>query len=206
MAASDESAAQRMEAARRDFVANVSHELKTPVAAMGLLAEATVDAADDPARSGREDYCHDRFPSGCTEAVGGHPQLRRDRHQRVAADRGNRREDHDRQDDHCRQHARATEVSAEERQRFSTAFADLYRSVGEGKVDPGSVQALQRELFSISGNVDRGLSREQVLRLTEAVEGAAGHPRRPEGGASNGAVGPPAPRRPDAAPTASPPR
>lgn len=39
---------KRLEAVRRDFVANVSHELKTPVGALTLLAEAVQDAADDP--------------------------------------------------------------------------------------------------------------------------------------------------------------
>lgn len=47
--AADTSDAVRLEATRRDFVANVSHELKTPVGAVGLLAEAVLDAADDPA-------------------------------------------------------------------------------------------------------------------------------------------------------------
>jgi two-component system sensor histidine kinase SenX3 len=46
--AEDTSDAVRLEATRRDFVANVSHELKTPVGAVGLLAEAVLDAADDP--------------------------------------------------------------------------------------------------------------------------------------------------------------
>lgn len=44
----DESEQARMEASRRDFVANVSHELKTPVAAMGVLAEALLESTDDP--------------------------------------------------------------------------------------------------------------------------------------------------------------
>jgi two-component system sensor histidine kinase SenX3 len=39
---------RRVESVRRDFVANVSHELKTPIGALGLLAE-TVSTADDPA-------------------------------------------------------------------------------------------------------------------------------------------------------------
>ena len=39
---------RRLEAVRRDFVANVSHELKTPVGALTLLAEAIQDAADEP--------------------------------------------------------------------------------------------------------------------------------------------------------------
>ena len=38
---------RRLEAVRRDFVANISHELKTPVGALGLLAE-TLLAEDDP--------------------------------------------------------------------------------------------------------------------------------------------------------------
>lgn len=44
----DESENVRMESARRDFVANVSHELKTPVGGMALLAEALQESSDDP--------------------------------------------------------------------------------------------------------------------------------------------------------------
>jgi two-component system sensor histidine kinase SenX3 len=46
--ADDQSEHARMEATRRDFVANVSHELKTPVGALGVLAEALLASADDP--------------------------------------------------------------------------------------------------------------------------------------------------------------
>ena len=44
----DRTTERRVEAVRRDFVANVSHELKTPVGAIKLLAEAVTDASDDP--------------------------------------------------------------------------------------------------------------------------------------------------------------
>jgi len=44
----DVSERKRLDAVRRDFVANVSHELKTPVGALGLLAE-TMASEDDPA-------------------------------------------------------------------------------------------------------------------------------------------------------------
>ena len=42
----DISERQRLDAVRRDFVANISHELKTPVGALGVLAEALVEEAD----------------------------------------------------------------------------------------------------------------------------------------------------------------
>jgi two-component system sensor histidine kinase SenX3 len=43
----DLSLLQRVEAVRRDFLANISHELKTPVGALSLLAEAISSAEDD---------------------------------------------------------------------------------------------------------------------------------------------------------------
>lgn len=44
----DESTRRRIEAVRRDFVANISHELKTPIGAVSVLAEAVEAAKDDP--------------------------------------------------------------------------------------------------------------------------------------------------------------
>ncbi|MFW6774282.1 sensor histidine kinase [Nocardioides sp. CPCC 205120] len=44
----DRTREHRVEAVRRDFVANVSHELKTPVGAIRLLADAAVEASEDP--------------------------------------------------------------------------------------------------------------------------------------------------------------
>jgi two-component system sensor histidine kinase SenX3 len=46
--AEDAAEAHRVARVRRDFVANVSHELKTPVGALQLLGEAMLDALDDP--------------------------------------------------------------------------------------------------------------------------------------------------------------
>lgn len=46
--AEDRTEANRLEEVRRDFVANISHELKTPIGAVGLLAEALEPASGDP--------------------------------------------------------------------------------------------------------------------------------------------------------------
>jgi two-component system sensor histidine kinase SenX3 len=43
----DETESQRLEETRRDFVANISHELKTPIGAISLLSEALIDGSDD---------------------------------------------------------------------------------------------------------------------------------------------------------------
>jgi two-component system sensor histidine kinase SenX3 len=46
--AEDRTESYRLEEVRRDFIANISHELKTPIGAVGLLAEALVHASDEP--------------------------------------------------------------------------------------------------------------------------------------------------------------
>lgn len=46
--AEDRTESYRLEEVRRDFVANISHELKTPIGAVSLLAEALETASDEP--------------------------------------------------------------------------------------------------------------------------------------------------------------
>lgn len=48
--AEDRTESFRLESVRRDFIANISHELKTPIGAVGLLAEALDSASEDPAQ------------------------------------------------------------------------------------------------------------------------------------------------------------
>ena len=46
--AEDRTESYRLDEVRRDFMANISHELKTPIGAVSLLAEALASAAGDP--------------------------------------------------------------------------------------------------------------------------------------------------------------
>jgi two-component system sensor histidine kinase SenX3 len=59
--AADVTEAHRVARVRRDFVANVSHELKTPVGALQLLAEALLDATDVAADADDEELRHTDF-------------------------------------------------------------------------------------------------------------------------------------------------
>lgn len=49
IAIEDLTESKRLDDTRRDFIANISHELKTPIGAISLLSEALIDSVDDPA-------------------------------------------------------------------------------------------------------------------------------------------------------------
>jgi two-component system, OmpR family, sensor histidine kinase SenX3 len=59
--AADVTESHRLARVRRDFVANVSHELKTPVGALQLLAEALLDALDTPDQEAADLVAVNRF-------------------------------------------------------------------------------------------------------------------------------------------------
>ncbi len=48
MAIEDLTESKRLDDTRRDFIANISHELKTPIGAISLLSEALMDSIEDP--------------------------------------------------------------------------------------------------------------------------------------------------------------
>jgi len=57
--AADVTESHRLARVRRDFVANVSHELKTPIGALQLLAEALLDATELQAADAGDDQSED---------------------------------------------------------------------------------------------------------------------------------------------------
>lgn len=72
------------------------------------------------------------------------------------------------------------DLPAAERERVDQAWSGLYRAIDEGEVEPEAIQRLQRELMETTPGPDRRLSREQVRRLTEALEATAAGEMPPE--------------------------
>lgn len=64
-----------------------------------------------------------------------------------------------------------TDVTAEERERFKTAMAELTEALKEKRIDPASLQPVQMKFMSISGK-GKNLTRQDVLELTEVLEQA----------------------------------
>jgi hypothetical protein len=61
------------------------------------------------------------------------------------------------------------DVTAEERARLQTAFADVRKKLQAGKPDPVQLQELNLKMFEVARK-GRNITRQDVLELTESLE------------------------------------
>ena len=91
------------------------------------------------------------------------------------------------------------EVTPEERRRLHEAFRSASAAMAHpDKLDQAKLSRLQTELFNVSRK-GRGLTRDDVLRLTEALEAVSPAPAPPPPAPAS----PPAPGAPPAPPSSS---
>jgi hypothetical protein len=65
------------------------------------------------------------------------------------------------------------DVTPAERERLSAAFASAVRAAKEGRVDPARAQTMQGQVLSIARRPKGKITRQDILDLTQSLEGMA---------------------------------